>query len=595
MKNVAVVFIFSILSYYSQAQGFLYQKSYPNESKNYEKYVKNISVMPDSTGDLDFEQIGKLERYSQKFIPKDSIPLAMPEVNAYWIKFKLKKPIDSNLVILLNPAYTLVEYYKPSNNKSTSSTIERAGFSISQTQNGSKYTPDIVFQLFSSDTSEWHYFRIKPFKEIIGLGFSVFPSSILIDIVPSNYSKFGLFYGLIMFAFIFNIILFYQLRQWSYLYYSLYTIMFGLYVMVEWQHFEIFKLVFHRFTYMYYSFPFMLMTVFLLLYINSFFPNEKLFYNVRKASLYIVFIRIILYVVAYSFDVHTFFFSLWVDMICISVPFMLILFHIKQYKPARYLALAMGLIFLGYASHFDLINKTEFLRNTFTIQNLGVLELLLLSFALGSRIKAIEADRLFSQDLLMVELREKQIFKDNLNLELEEKVKHRTEEINELNQILKNNNFKLETKVESLVNARVMQEYVSLDEFKKVFTTDEVCYSFLAELKWKNGFTCRFCQSNTSVNVNKPHIFTKRCLQCSKIESPTADTIFHKLKFPIEKAFYIVFLVHTGKKITYEQLAQEVDLRVATCFAFKKKLIEVMEIKKAKKIKLETWSDLILP
>ena len=192
MKYVAVVFIFSILSYYSQAQGFLYQKSPPNESKNYEKYVKNISVIADSSGVLDFEQVIKSGRNSQKFIPKDSIQFAMPQVKTYWIKFQLKKLNDSALVILFNPAYTLVEYYQPSNTIGKSAIVEIAGFSIPQTNRGNRYIPDIVFQLANADTSQWHYIKIVAFNEIVGLGFSVFPSSTLIDILPSNYAKFGL-------------------------------------------------------------------------------------------------------------------------------------------------------------------------------------------------------------------------------------------------------------------------------------------------------------------------------------------------------------------------------------------------------------------
>ena len=146
------------------AQGFLYQKSFPNEPRNYEKYVKNTSVFADSMGVFDFEQIVELGKKAEKFVPKDSIQLAMPQISTYWIKFQIKKPLDSNLVVVFNPAFTLVEYYKPERENSKSSPVEKGGFSIYHSNFASKYVPDIVFLMSKSDTSEWHYFKIIPFK-----------------------------------------------------------------------------------------------------------------------------------------------------------------------------------------------------------------------------------------------------------------------------------------------------------------------------------------------------------------------------------------------------------------------------------------------
>ena len=79
MKKTIWVLLFFVFTEQIAAQGFLYQKSYPNESRNYEKYVKNISVMADSAGAYDYKQIIKLGSNCDKFIPKDSIPLAMPD------------------------------------------------------------------------------------------------------------------------------------------------------------------------------------------------------------------------------------------------------------------------------------------------------------------------------------------------------------------------------------------------------------------------------------------------------------------------------------------------------------------------------------
>lgn len=54
--------------------------------------------------------------------------------------------------------------------------------------------------------------------------------------------------------------------------------------------------------------------------------------------------------------------------------------------------------------------------------------------------------------------------------------------------------------------------------------------------------------------------------------------MFHKLKFPLRKAFYIAFLVVTGKKgISTYELERKLSLRQKTCWLFKRKVMEAMK------------------
>ncbi len=584
--------IFLVFTHCAVAQGFLYQGNYTQSIPHYSHYIKNVQILPDTTGVKSFQYISSSST-NQFFLPKDSIQIINPKIIAYWLKFQLKKTQDTSLSITFSSLYSSVKYYN--SNLGGKNLIEQGGFCVPKKMQKNNNVPDIIFQLANTDTSTWHYFKIETPNEDVGLGFYVFPNAYLINYLPQNYFKSGLFFGLILFAFIFNLILFIQLRQFSYLYYSLYTFMFAAYIAAELKFFSVFQFGHYRFSFWVYSVPFVSMTIFLLLYIYSFFPTDTNFRKLKNVALAMVAIRLMLFGFAYLFKTNTSLFSSVVDMFCILLPFVMILYHSKSYRPARYLGLAIGLIFLGYASHFEFFNRIEFLKNTFTIQNLGVLELLLLSYALGSRIKTIEAEKQYNSDMLFLELKEKQLLKDRINIELEEKVAERTLEINRMNKFLKEHNLHLELEVENLVAARVMQDTVGIDEFKKIFPNEEACYTYLADLKWKSGYSCKFCNSDRFVLINKPIVQSRRCVSCRKVESPTANTIFHNLKFPVEKAFYILFLVSTGQKITYEQISQQVDLRVATCFAFKKKIIEVMETKKSKKKGKVTWSDWILP
>jgi len=72
--------------------------------------------------------------------------------------------------------------------------------------------------------------------------------------------------------------------------------------------------------------------------------------------------------------------------------------------------------------------------------------------------------------------------------------------------------------------------------------------------------------------------YSRQCTSCRYDESPTANTLFHKIKFDILKAFYIVYFVSTNKKgITSTELARKLGLRQKTCWAFKRKVMKAMK------------------
>jgi len=61
-------------------------------------------------------------------------------------------------------------------------------------------------------------------------------------------------------------------------------------------------------------------------------------------------------------------------------------------------------------------------------------------------------------------------------------------------------------------------------------------------------------------------------------ESPTSGTLFHKVKFSLLKAFYIVYFVSTNKKgVSSTELSRKLDLRQKTCWYFKRKVMKAME------------------
>ena len=108
--------------------------------------------------------------------------------------------------------------------------------------------------------------------------------------------------------------------------------------------------------------------------------------------------------------------------------------------------------------------------------------------------------------------------------------------------------------------------------FSEKFDTNEKCLTFLYYLKWGKGYTCVKCGSNSSRIGNTR--FHKRCQMCDYEESVTSNTVFHNIKFPLYKAFYIIYRIRkTTKNVTALKLMVETMMSIATVSKFKKKVL----------------------
>jgi ligand-binding sensor domain-containing protein len=181
------------------------------------------------------------------------------------------------------------------------------------------------------------------------------------------------------------------------------------------------------------------------------------------------------------------------------------------------------------------------------------------------------------------------------NLLLKEKgdeIQRQADEINRMNVLLKERNINLSENVEELSRARVMNESVSFEDFQAIYPDDESCRQLIFDLKQANGFSCVSCKSTSCFPIEAN--YSRRCKKCGYIESVTIGTIFSHLKFPIVKAFYILYLVSGGHKLTVDQLSELISLRRETCWSFKNKILEHMKQHKRFKNPQEGWKELIL-
>ncbi len=120
---------------------------------------------------------------------------------------------------------------------------------------------------------------------------------------------------------------------------------------------------------------------------------------------------------------------------------------------------------------------------------------------------------------------------------------------------------------------------MSIFDFQSKFPDEEACKKYLSDLKWKAGFSCKKCFYTKYRLTKNP--FSRKCNKCNIEESPTAGTLFHKVKFPLLKAFYIIYYVSTNKKgISTRELSRKLSLRQKTCWLFKRKVMESMKSSK---------------
>ena len=86
----------------------------------------------------------------------------------------------------------------------------------------------------------------------------------------------------------------------------------------------------------------------------------------------------------------------------------------------------------------------------------------------------------------------------------------------------------------------------SIIDFFNTYTTDLDCLDYLSRIKWHDGYSCVKC-SHKKFTVRKANL-ARDCNRCHHIESPTANTLFHRVRFGLRKAFVIVFEISVATK-----------------------------------------------
>jgi len=252
-----------------------------------------------------------------------------------------------------------------------------------------------------------------------------------------------------------------------------------------------------------------------------------------------------------------------------------------------YPVIFMEMIFFS----FSIFNQIRYLKDEYIIatkeKNLALEKNNQLTHELNSKLKDKVKARTEKIEKMAADLAQKNVELQTTNLKLEEL----NAQVTQMNNFLYQNNEVLKSSVEEVNKNLALMKGLDFNDFKNVFPDKDACYKFLSELKWKNTYHCKKCAYN---KYSDGPNYGRRCKNCNYYESPTVDTLFHKLKFPIEKAFYILYLSNRKDvDLTLNQLSEILELRRETCWAFKNK-ISLASDKVGHNKELSGWESLAL-
>jgi hypothetical protein len=134
----------------------------------------------------------------------------------------------------------------------------------------------------------------------------------------------------------------------------------------------------------------------------------------------------------------------------------------------------------------------------------------------------------------------------------------------------------------------LFKEEIPADFANELFENSEKVLKFFADMKWADGFVCRKCGHTNFCEGKSPS--SRRCTRCKTEESAAAHTLFHNIKFPVNKAFYIAYNVCVlGNEFSSYNFSDQLGLNQMTCWKFRKRIQScVSKIENKEKMKIQT-------
>ncbi|MEP0366967.1 MAG: 7TM diverse intracellular signaling domain-containing protein [Cyclobacteriaceae bacterium] len=402
-----------------------------------------------------------------------------------------------------------------------------------------------------------------------------------------EYFVYGLFYGMIMIISLYNTLIFFAIKESRYLYYTFYILSVGVYAMsvdgVGYQYLWPYRPEWNQIAHG--------VALFLLIFWAILFARKFLNTNIRsprlnKILLVVLVLRVIWFLIALFWN-HDLFQHRSIEIIPLAIIFVAsVSVYLRGYKPARFFIVAFGLLFFGFITKALLMLSVIpfYITSYYSLHIAFVLEMLFLSFALSDRVRILKNNRDKAYKRILAQHEHNSKLKDRLNAKLEHQIAERTKElrekneelerqkleISEINTLLDLDNFRLSNDIKVIQKERLLNKELTYDEFLNIFEEDFELLEILSDYKWGEGYECTKCSNHTfSEGTVK---YSRRCTKCGYQESPTTHTLFHNIRFPLSKAFYIFYEAMNKDQYSLSELSEMLSLRKSTVWSFKKKI-----------------------
>ena len=578
---------------------------------------QQIVYFLDTTNQIPFAKICSPE-FENSFKQHSSYQNSDFKENAsYWIRVDLKNESNSKKMWLIEfydqTIDTLIAFLPSATDYEKFSLGDHNGFK-SRLFLHKNYELPIQFEGKQKTT---YYFKLRS-HEFADIRYTIRSANYFIYYALNEYYLYGMFYGMILIIVLYNFMVFLAIREIKFIYYIAYILSVALYAM---------SYDGVGFQYIWPNHPWlndwMVGISLYSLIIWSLLFTQK-FLSVRATAPYLnKWLQRIMIIRSAWFVLALIFFPRFLSLRILEViPLSFIFFTAitvwrNGYRPARFFVIAYGILFFGFfirlLVYFNIIPFT--ITSHYSLHYSFVFEMLFLTVALGDRIRILKDNRDRALKRVISQQQTNILLKDKVNRELEQKVKERTieidlknaqleesnqklikqsNEINQINSILDLDNWKLKNKVKEVLEERLHDQMMTFEEFQTLYPDALSCYRFLDELKWKDShYQCHKC--NNTKYFDGAHKFSRRCTRCGYDESITSFTLFHHVKFPIEKAFYIAYLTVTGRKeFTLEKLSDVLQLRMNTISLFSRKVLTRMEQWEGQhKVTVAKWEEII--
>lgn len=570
-----------------------------------------VGVLEDAHGNLNIDKVSSAAYQHQFKANKNYVPKNYNTASVYWYRFRIEHDKESGkkwMLEFFDQSINDLSLFVPDDYGSYHAHYFGTNYAFAKREYQHKnFTYDLSNK---TDHVLTYYVRLKSPHSISAI-IVLRDLKWFVGYALNEYFLFGLFYGMIIVFSLYNLLMYFAIKEKKYLFYVLYNLSIGLYEMCSDG---------IAFQYLWPNYPGMNTYGFgIALFASSLFGllfTINFLYLKYKAPQFYRFLLTIIVLRSLFFITCLFYTSLFnlkvVEFIPLLAVFSASVYVMRQhYQPATFLVAGYGFLVGGFIVKILLLLKW-IPYGPFSYYSLSfcfLVEMILVSFAIGNSIRTLRKKKDRAQKRTIKQLRINQELNQTLNAELTVLVDERTkelqhnaliiekqnEEISIMNAMLKKDNTELHLNIEKVTRARVMSKLVDFEEFSKVYPDKESGFKYIAELKWAKGYTCRKCDNNHWLAGQTIH--SRRCTKCGYDESVIANTLFQNSKIPINKALYMLFLVYSTKgTISSHKLSQILMIRQSTCWTYNSKMQKLLQERKeeVKNAGEEGWAKLVL-